>query len=631
MHPTNGPITQPFGANPQFSWQLGYGHLGVDYGVPQGTPVVSIAPGTVLWADWGQNMPYGFAVENAFIPGSGNSGICVVIQHDGWRSISAHLSSTHLNPGDRVGRGQEVGKSGTTGNSTGPHLHYETYVTGNPSSPPFGRYNALDQIAHEDRVGGGSTPPPAAPPASLPADHRRVGPGVVNQRSKPSTGSPVVRTIQPKTVEVFTKWTRGERVDVGGFVSDIWYGDDAGWAWAGGFETQTGEGLTEQRNALPGDHRQMGSSSANQRSAPNTNAPVVRTIPGGSVEKFTHFTRGQSLTVGGLTSDIWYKDSVGFVWSGAFETQTGEGLAEFKLDGTAGLKPNQRLVGAQNANQRSAPKTAANVVRTVPGGTIETFTHWTKGDTVTIGGLTSDLWYKDDLGYVWAGAFEVQSKDGLPEHVYNPAAVPPKSYQVTAFDSIVTEVRPARPGKFEAGNFPGLSVPNVYIHQFNADEPTTNAVTNKNTVHIDSVINTFTAGERVASAHFAVEGTRIVQFLNLSDRAYAQGPGNGDGISIETYGGQDPVTMATVAKLINRLEEKKGGKFNLLRHKDVMATLCGTGVNLVTYRNMVDALKVPTPPVVVVPPVVVPPVVVETAEAVLAKVRDMVNNWFNRK
>ncbi|GAB2631588.1 hypothetical protein GCM10027168_73620 [Streptomyces capparidis] len=90
------------------SWSSGY-HTGVDFAVPVGTSVKSVSDGTVVSAGWG-----------------GAYGYQVVVRHaDGMYSQYAHLSSVTVREGQRVGVGQQVGRSGATGNVTGPHLHFE--------------------------------------------------------------------------------------------------------------------------------------------------------------------------------------------------------------------------------------------------------------------------------------------------------------------------------------------------------------------------------------------------------------------------------------------------------------------------------------------------------------------------
>ncbi|MEI5008734.1 M23 family metallopeptidase [Streptomyces sp. PmtA] len=70
----------------------------------------------------------------------GGFGMQIVVQHnDGWYSQYAHLASVTVDQGDRVRTGQWLGQAGTTGNSTGPHLHFEVRLT-----PDFG--SAVDPV-----------------------------------------------------------------------------------------------------------------------------------------------------------------------------------------------------------------------------------------------------------------------------------------------------------------------------------------------------------------------------------------------------------------------------------------------------------------------------------------------------
>ncbi|MEU0144700.1 transglycosylase family protein [Streptomyces sp. NPDC006288] len=90
------------------SWSSGY-HTGVDFPVPTGTSVKAVGSGKVVSAGW-----------------AGAYGYEVVIRHgDGRYSQYAHLSSLHVRAGQQVGGGQRIARSGSTGNSTGPHLHFE--------------------------------------------------------------------------------------------------------------------------------------------------------------------------------------------------------------------------------------------------------------------------------------------------------------------------------------------------------------------------------------------------------------------------------------------------------------------------------------------------------------------------
>ncbi|WP_340374413.1 transglycosylase family protein [Streptomyces sp. SS7] len=111
------------------SWSKGY-HTGVDFPVPTGTSVKAVAAGTVVSAGWG-----------------GSFGYQVVIRHaDGRYTQYAHLSAIAVRDGQSVGGGQRIGRSGSTGNSTGPHLHFEVRT-----GPGFG--SDVDPLAYL-RAGG---------------------------------------------------------------------------------------------------------------------------------------------------------------------------------------------------------------------------------------------------------------------------------------------------------------------------------------------------------------------------------------------------------------------------------------------------------------------------------------------
>ena len=102
----NGKITTAFGKLGKH-WSSGK-HLGVDFAVPVGTPVLAVADGKIEKANWGKAY-----------------GTQVVQKVEGGWVIYAHLNAVRAKPGAIVKAGQIVGESGNTGNSTGPHLHFE--------------------------------------------------------------------------------------------------------------------------------------------------------------------------------------------------------------------------------------------------------------------------------------------------------------------------------------------------------------------------------------------------------------------------------------------------------------------------------------------------------------------------
>ena len=94
-------------------------HSGLDLAAPEGTNVTATAPGIVVAANW--NGGYGQMVE---------------IRHaDGFSTRYGHLSAIFVSPGARVTAGTVIGRVGSTGRSTGPHLHYETRTRSGPVDP----------------------------------------------------------------------------------------------------------------------------------------------------------------------------------------------------------------------------------------------------------------------------------------------------------------------------------------------------------------------------------------------------------------------------------------------------------------------------------------------------------------
>ena len=133
LWPCSGPITQGFGPTgyafefPYVYQGVSYAHFhtGLDVGVGLGTPVSAAADGVVVLA--GTNVVGGRVV---------GYGTYVVIAHGGGLyTLYGHLSRLGVATGDRVRAGQVIGLSGSTGNSTGPHLHFEVRVGSEPVDP----------------------------------------------------------------------------------------------------------------------------------------------------------------------------------------------------------------------------------------------------------------------------------------------------------------------------------------------------------------------------------------------------------------------------------------------------------------------------------------------------------------
>lgn len=111
--PKTGKITSPYGTRSR-----GF-HNGIDIAAKTGDRISAAAGGKVVLASW-----------------SGGYGNCILIDHgNGMKTRYAHLSGYNVKVGDIVTRGEQIGRAGNTGNSTGPHLHFEVIVNGKTKNP----------------------------------------------------------------------------------------------------------------------------------------------------------------------------------------------------------------------------------------------------------------------------------------------------------------------------------------------------------------------------------------------------------------------------------------------------------------------------------------------------------------
>ena len=117
--PVRGVITSPFGYRMHPIRGRYIFHSGIDIGVASGTPIKCSANGTVIMSTW-----YG---------GYGN---CIIVDHGGgWSTLYGHCSALYVSKGKTVMQGTVIGAVGSTGMSTGPHLHFEVRYNGSPVDP----------------------------------------------------------------------------------------------------------------------------------------------------------------------------------------------------------------------------------------------------------------------------------------------------------------------------------------------------------------------------------------------------------------------------------------------------------------------------------------------------------------
>lgn len=122
--PQNAPVTEGFigsgyGMRPDpFTGALAM-HAGLDFAAPPGTPIYAAAGGVVMSAEY-----------------QALYGNTVTLDHgNGLSTLYAHASRLHVKPGEIVKKGQRIADVGSTGRSTGPHLHFEVHVNGQPQNP----------------------------------------------------------------------------------------------------------------------------------------------------------------------------------------------------------------------------------------------------------------------------------------------------------------------------------------------------------------------------------------------------------------------------------------------------------------------------------------------------------------
>jgi murein DD-endopeptidase MepM/ murein hydrolase activator NlpD len=134
QQPVPGPVTSNYGL--RMHPILGYArmHRGLDFRAAYGTPILAVTDGTVSRAGW-----------------AGGYGRQVQLRHSGGLVTSySHMSRVAVAPGGRVRQGQVIGYVGSTGLSTGPHLHFETYRNGAPINPRSVSFVGRAQLSGSD-------------------------------------------------------------------------------------------------------------------------------------------------------------------------------------------------------------------------------------------------------------------------------------------------------------------------------------------------------------------------------------------------------------------------------------------------------------------------------------------------
>ncbi|MEG4072649.1 peptidoglycan DD-metalloendopeptidase family protein [Microcoleus sp. Pol14C2] len=114
--PSKGVLTSGYG------WRWGRMHKGIDIAGPIGTPIVAASDGVVTYAQWNDG-GYGYLVE--------------ITHPDGTETVYAHNSRILVQKGQKVAQGEQISEMGSTGFSTGPHLHFEIHPAGQGAINPM--------------------------------------------------------------------------------------------------------------------------------------------------------------------------------------------------------------------------------------------------------------------------------------------------------------------------------------------------------------------------------------------------------------------------------------------------------------------------------------------------------------
>ena len=250
---------------PNGSWSSAF-HNGIDMARPVGTPIYAPADGVVIQS--GPNGGYGEYIGLRFKESGPRLSASFSHMLKGSRTVKA---------GDRVSKGQLIGKIGLTGNTNGAHLHFECYVDGSPINP---------RTFYEKYSGGGQLAPTQRKTVGLPAN-RRIG--------SASSQAPAGEQLPANTIGNFKGFVVGESVQG----NNIWFvGISGDFFWSGGFvggaNTAGLVDLTPAQTMAPHARRVL--ADLNGRSEPYTYAPVVQTLEADAIAEFDGWKHGESIS-----------------------------------------------------------------------------------------------------------------------------------------------------------------------------------------------------------------------------------------------------------------------------------------------------------------------------------------------
>jgi uncharacterized protein YraI len=248
VYPISGPLTSTF-------------YSSRSYGYHRALDIAGANRGSVGAARAGRVSYRGY---------NGGYGNLVIVDHgSGYTTYYAHMSSFAVSNGQSVSRGQTLGYEGSTGNSTGPHVHFEIRRYGSKQYMPGSYGNRVTKgagISHTYPGLSGSAPPSSSPPSSSGGTGllaRRVTAGALNVRSGPSTGYRILGSVRRNQVYVSTVRS--------GSWHKIWFDGREAWCHGSYLASSSAQ------------KRQVTTGSLNVRSGPSTGDRRVGSTPRGSV------------------------------------------------------------------------------------------------------------------------------------------------------------------------------------------------------------------------------------------------------------------------------------------------------------------------------------------------------------
>jgi hypothetical protein len=360
---------------------------------------------------------------------------------------------------------------------------------------------------------------------------------------------------------------------------------------------------------LKPNQRIAGPNGVKQRDTPSTSGKLLRTVLATGKEEFTGYVHGQSVTgTDGKANDVWFKDDIGYCWSGGFNDTGTAGLVDLTPAKDKPIDGNQRVTGKDGVIRRKAwDKNSVALESFVPDRVL-TFKGYVRG-TAPYGAAGTDVWFVGALGtptYFYAGAFTDQGTHDLPDLTAQlnpapapgtPAPAPVPAYSFTGdFDTIngiKVEVIPAASSNVDIGNFPKLAdCKNGVFHWWN--DPSTNTT-------VDAVVGEFKRDGSLKSVQLVITHDRIIQMVKFGDRAYHAKDSNiWWGAEVDPRAVEDSEIGAKIranaAAAVAAVSALTGSGMTMCRHNEAPGNVGKTACNQLPIEKMLPDAAPPIAP-----------------------------------